>query len=81
MANLERNWVKKPMTGHHELDGAVVKVTKEVDISMKEMLMFISDNWMEIPLHLRDGFKNKVNKMELGIIKPDVDHPEDDPYW
>lgn len=82
MANLERNWVSKTMSGYHELDGAKVTQNVVIEISMREMMQFVSDNWMEIPVHMRENFKTKIQKLELGLETVDVHRPENDSrYW
>ena len=75
---LERDMKRNTMARRKDLVGAKLTVTKTVELSFNELLDFIQENWLDIPLVRRDKFKQETMCLELGIKKPPKHEEEED---
>lgn len=76
---LERNWKQNSMARTMSLTGAKLVTTVTREISIDDLLEFVQENWLEIPVTKREQFKLETQKLELGLKeppKPDYDPDE-----
>ena len=79
---LERNTERYSMAGFKKLVGAKVNPTqKTVEISLDDLLDFLRDNWMDIPLEKRDRFCLEIQLRELGLVEPPEDEEDEAEYF
>ena len=69
------------MAGFKKLVGAKVNLTQTVEISLNDLLDFLRDNWMDIPLEKRDRFRREIQLRELGLVEPPENEEDEAEYF
>lgn len=76
MGQIKRSWEQNTMAAQYQFNGGVVEAKTSVKLDMKDILGFVAENWLRIPVAQRQNFKTFIERLELGID----DMPEPDDY-